>query len=173
MQGEGGGTPPEKGTRLARAECNDSLEEKRKTGRTRRKIGGTVEKQGERENVCIASNGKMHPRQLSWQFFIRFPPHQRCEHLFAVYEAEGTSDIDKRRHFGAGNANKVHSVSRVTTGCRGLTYPHAPFLSYDLNDLIRAARCSGVVMQMGKVQTRVCKWKNMRFACTSYYEIST
>lgn len=51
MQGEGGGTPPEKGTRLARAECNDSLEEKRKTGRTRRKIGGTVEKQGERERV--------------------------------------------------------------------------------------------------------------------------
>lgn len=87
--------------------------------------------------------------------------------MFAVYEIEGTSDIDKRWHFGAGNANKVHSASRVTTGCRGLTYPRAPFLSYNLTDLIRVARCSGLVMQMGKVQSRVRKWKNVRFACTA------
>lgn len=51
---------------------------------------------------------------------------------------------------------------RVSTGCRGLTYPYAPFLSYNLTDLIRGARCSGLVMQMGKVQFRECKWKNVR-----------
>ena len=71
--------------------------------------------EGEREKVkreeCNASNGKMmHPRPTPVPVF--FPTHPRCEHLFAVYEIEGTSDIEKRRHLGnTGNANKVHSLT--------------------------------------------------------------
>ena len=112
MQGEGGGTPPEKGTRLARAECNDSLEQ---GGREKCRERGGGGGEGEREKVkreeCNASNGKMmHPRPTPVPVF--FPTHPRCEHLFAVYEIEGTSDIEKRRHLGnTGNANKVHSLT--------------------------------------------------------------
>lgn len=73
MQGEGGGTPPEKGTRLARAECNDSLEEKRKTGRTRRKIGGTVEKEGERERVHRIERKDASSAALVAVFLFVFP----------------------------------------------------------------------------------------------------
>lgn len=49
MQGEGGGTPPEKGTRLARAECNDSLEQGGREKCIERERGG--EREGEEERV--------------------------------------------------------------------------------------------------------------------------
>lgn len=95
MQGEGGGTPPEKGTRLARAECNDSLEQ----GGREKCIEREEERGKEKRKECNASNGKMmHPRPTPVPVF--FPTHPRCEHLFAVYEIEGTSDIEKRRHLG-------------------------------------------------------------------------
>lgn len=71
-----------------------------RTGREREMHREREEERGKkRRKECNASNGKMmHPRPTPVPVF--FPTHPRCEHLFAVYEIEGTSDIEKRRHLG-------------------------------------------------------------------------
>lgn len=138
-----GHTTEEKGTRLARAECNDSLERR---GRERE---GRVERVQRVERWKDDASSALDSR-ASFFFFSSSPTHPRCEHLFAVYEIEGTSDTRGTAALrDTGNANKVHSVGRVSTGCRGLlTYPYAPFLSYNLTGL--DTRCSGALL---------CKWE--------------